>query len=154
MAFAIRSPAFASGAMIPRKHTCEGADVSPPLAWEDPPAGTKGFALVCDDPDAPSGTWVHWVIYGIPPEARKLGEGVPATSRLADGSLQGRNDFGTVGYGGPCPPPGMAHRYFFRLYALRSQPALAPGLTKGACRKAIQGLVIATAECVGTYIRG
>ena len=153
MAFAIRSPAFAAGGEIPRKHTCEGAGTSPPLAWDDPPANTKGFALICDDPDAPAGTWVHWVIYGIPPEARKLAEGVSATPRLADGSLQGRNDFGTTGYSGPCPPPGTAHRYFFRLSALRSQPALAPGLTKPACLKAIQGQVIATAECVGTYRR-
>jgi Raf kinase inhibitor-like YbhB/YbcL family protein len=153
MAFAIRSSAFAPGSEIPRKYTCEGADVSPPLEWEDPPAGTKGFALICDDPDAPAGTWVHWVIYGIPPEARKLGDSVPATPRLQDGSLQGRNDFGRMGYGGPCPPLGKAHRYFFRLYALRSRPALEPGLTKDACLKAIQGQVIVATEYIGTYRR-
>lgn len=154
MAFTIRSSAFAPGTEIPRKHTCEGADVSPPLQWSEAPVGTKGFALICDDPDAPAGTWVHWVVYGIPPEATGLAEAVPASPRLPDGSLQGRNDFGRVGYGGPCPPPGAPHRYFFRLYALRSRPALEPGLTKAACLKAIQGQLIATAECMGTYRRG
>lgn len=154
MPFRIESAAFTAGAAIPRKHTCDSADVSPPLRWAEPPAGTKMFALICDDPDAPAGTWVHWVIYSIPPGATGLAEGVPPSKTLADGSKQGVNDFGKVGYGGPCPPRGKPHRYFFKLYALGADPGLGPGASKGQLLKAIEGKLLAQAELIGTYGRG
>src|SRR5262245_28348362 len=114
----LTSPAFTDGNPIPRQHTGDGADSSPALAWDDVPAGTGAFALVCDDPDAPRGTWVHWVLYNLPADARDLPQGVPATPTLPSGARQGKNDFGRIGYGGPAPPRGKAHRYFFRLVAL------------------------------------
>jgi hypothetical protein len=153
MAFTIRSPSFAHGEGIPEPYTCQGTNVSPPLVWDDPPAGAKSFALICDDPDAPAGTWVHWVLYSIPPEARKLPEGVPTAPKLKDGSLHGKNDFNRVGYGGPCPPPGKTHRYFFRLYAVDGRPAQVPGLTKFSCLKALEGHILGTAEYMGTFAR-
>jgi len=153
MAFTLRSSAFQNGGAIGRAHTCDGKDVSPPLRWEDPPEGTRSFALICDDPDAPMGTWVHWVIYNIPASARELAEGVPPREKNADGSLQGMNDFGRVGYGGPCPPRGKPHRYFFRLYALDAAPALGPKATKKALLKAMEGRILAQAELMGTYGR-
>src|SRR5881409_1292852 len=112
MAFELESSAFKAGETIPRKHTCDGQDLSPPLAWTEPPAGTKSLALVCDDPDAPTGTWVHWVLWDVPPTARGLPEGVPPSAKLEDGTRQGTNDFKKSGYGGPCPPRGAPHRYF------------------------------------------
>src|SRR5438046_3792505 len=126
------SRAFKAGETIPRKHTRDGQDLSPALAWTAPPPGTKSFALVCDDPDAPAGTWVHWVLYGVPASATSLPEGVRPAPTLDDGSRQGTNDFRRTGYGGPCPPRGAPHRYSFRLYALDAVPGLAPGATKAA----------------------
>jgi Raf kinase inhibitor-like YbhB/YbcL family protein len=148
MAFELTSAAFKAGDAIPRKHTCDGDDRSPPLAWTDPPGGTKSFALVCDDPDAPRGTWVHWVVYAIPPSTRGLPEGGPA-----DGSRPGTNDFRKTGYGGPCPPPGPAHRYVFKLHALDATLDLAPGATKAALEKAMEGHVLGRAELMGRYAR-
>ncbi|HYY06674.1 MAG TPA: YbhB/YbcL family Raf kinase inhibitor-like protein [Candidatus Limnocylindria bacterium] len=153
MAFELKSRAFKPGETIPRKHTCDGEDVSPPLAWTDPPAGTKSFALVCDDPDAPAGTWVHWVLYGVPASARSLPEGVPPKATHDDGSRQGTNDFRRTGYGGPCPPRGAPHRYYFRLYALDAVPELAPGATKAALLKAIGEHTLGQAELMGRYGR-
>lgn len=153
MAFELTSSAFQPGGEIPRKHTCDGADVSPALAWSDPPAGTASFALVCDDPDAPAGTWVHWVLYEVPASSRQLPEGVPPEPILKDGSRQGTNDFRKTGYGGPCPPRGSRHRYFFRLYALDTMLGLAPGKTKAALLKAMEGHVKGEAELVGRYGR-
>ena len=153
MPLTIRSVAFEAGGPIAQLYTCDGRDVSPPLRWDNVPDGTGSFALVCDDPDAPMGTWVHWVIYGIPGSARQLPEAVPVRETLADGARQGRNDFGKTGYGGPCPPRGKPHRYFFRLYALDEVPSLAPGLSKKALLKAIDGHVLAEAELSGTYGR-
>ena len=153
MAFELTSSAFKQGESIPRKHTCDGQDVSPALAWTDPPPGTTSFALVCDDPDAPVGTWVHWVLYDVPAAARQLPEGVPTTPTLADGSRQGRNDFKKTGYGGPCPPRGTPHRYFFRLYALDAASGLAPGATKQELLKAIEGHTKGQAELMGRYGR-
>lgn len=153
MAFRIESLAFQHGTSIPRKHTCDGADVSPALRWSEAPPGSKGFALICDDPDAPAGTWVHWVIYGIPTSASGLPEGVPHTPGLPDGSKQGLNDFRKTGYGGPCPPRGRPHRYVFRLYALSAEPGLGPGAGKAQLLRAIEGKVLAQAELVGTYGR-
>jgi len=153
MSIRITSTAFAPGQPIPARHTCDGEDLSPALAWTDVPQGTKSFALVCDDPDAPSGTWVHWVAYGIPESATGLPEGVPKRETSGDGMRQGTNDFKRIGYGGPCPPPGKPHRYFFRLYALDGAPSLDPGATKPELLSAMAGHVLAQGELVGTYQR-
>jgi Raf kinase inhibitor-like YbhB/YbcL family protein len=153
MTFSVTSTAFTPGAGIPKTYTADGRDISPSLRWEDPPSGTLSFALICDDPDAPGGTWVHWVIWNIPPSARTLTEAVQHIKTLADGSAQGKNDFGRIGYGGPSPPAGKLHRYFFRLYALNEKLALAAGSTRGDLERAMQGRVLATAELFGTYKR-
>jgi Raf kinase inhibitor-like YbhB/YbcL family protein len=153
MAFDLSSSAFAPGATIPARHTCDGADVSPPLAWTSPPAGTKAFALLCEDPDAPRGLWVHWVLWGVPAAARSLPEGVKPEDRLPDGSRNGRNDFGKLGHNGPCPPPGAPHRYVFRLYALDAVPELDPGATRAQLLEAIHGHVLGEAELTGRYGR-
>jgi len=153
MAFDLTTAAFREGEAIPKKHTCDGADASPPLAWTEPPAGTKSLALVCDDPDAPAGTWVHWVLWDISPGARSLPEGVPSSAKLEDGTRQGTNDFGKTGYGGPCPPRGGPHRYFFRLYALDAMLGLAPSATRAALDKAMQGHTVAKTELMGRYAR-
>jgi Raf kinase inhibitor-like YbhB/YbcL family protein len=153
MAIILKSSAFQPGSEISRAYTCDGRDVSPPLRWDDPPAGSRAYALICDDPDAPMGTWVHWVIYNIPAAARELSEGFPPREKSPDGTLQGQNDFGRIGYGGPCPPRGKPHRYFFRLYVLDAAPALGPGATKKALLKAMEGHILAQAELMGTYKR-
>src|SRR3989442_12981952 len=138
----IKSQAFAPGALIPPKNTCDGADVSPPLSFSGSPAGTKGFALIADDPDAPMGTWVHWVAWNIPAGTKTLGEGVPKKETLPDGTRQGTNDFARVGYGGPCPPSGT-HRYFFKLYALDVTLNLPGTATRQDLEKAMQGHILA-----------
>jgi len=153
MELKLTSPAFQPGGMIPRKFTCDGADVSPALAWSDPPAGTQSLALIMDDPDAPGRTWVHWVLYDLPSDARELPEGVPKQNRLESGALQGNNDFPKIGYGGPCPPPGPAHRYFFKLYALDAKTGLKPGATKADLEKVMKGHILAQTELVGRYKR-
>lgn len=155
MAFSLTSTAFTDGAGVPVKHTCDGTDVSPPLAWSGAPAGTVEFALIADDPDAPAGTWVHWVIYNLPGATDRLPENVAKTDRPAElkGALQGRNDFRRTGYGGPCPPPGPAHRYFFKLYALGATLSLKPGARKADVEAAMQGHVLGTAQLMGTYAR-
>ncbi len=154
-AFAVRieSLAFAPGKFLPFKHTCDGADVSPPLNWTDPPARTESFALICDDPDAPMGTWVHWVIYGIPGGASGLPEGVAATPTVPSGARQGTNSFRRIGYGGPCPPLGKPHRYIFRLYAISESLTLGPGASKQQLQGAMDGIILGTAELVGLYAR-
>jgi Raf kinase inhibitor-like YbhB/YbcL family protein len=149
----LKSSAFDAGGTIPRLFTCDDRDRSPPLEWGDTPAGTKSFALICDDPDAPGGSWVHWVIYAVPAAARRLPRGVAVRERLDDGSLQGRNDFGRPGYGGPCPPAGRPHRYVFTLYALDEAPAAKPGLSKQELTRAMAGHVLARAELTGRYGR-
>ncbi len=118
MSIELTSTAFQKGETIPKQYTGDGADQSPPLRWSEPPSGTKSIALICDDPDAPRGTWVHWVLFNLPPQTRELEEGVPTTATLGNGAKQGKNDFGNIGYGGPAPPKGKPHRYFFKLYAL------------------------------------
>ncbi|MFN3477424.1 MAG: YbhB/YbcL family Raf kinase inhibitor-like protein [Candidatus Methylomirabilales bacterium] len=153
MAFELRSPAFQPDQSIPRKYTCDGPDVSVPLRWTDPPPGTKSFALIADDPDAPMGTWVHWVLYDLPAETRELPEGLPSQERLPNGAKQGLNDFRRVGYGGPCPPPGPAHRYFFKLYALDSPTNLKPRATKQQLLDAMKGHILAEAQLIGRYQR-
>ena len=153
MALALRTPAFEPGGDIPAVFTCDGGDTSPALEWSDPPPGTASFALITDDPDAPGGTWVHWVLYDLPPAARELPEGVPPRSALPSGARQGRNDFRRIGYGGPCPPRGPAHRYVFRLYALDTKVDLAPGAVRADLDRAMTGHILAQAELMGRYRR-
>lgn len=153
MTIKLTSPAFEEGETIPSKHTCDGEDISPALSWSDVPESTKSFALICDDPDAPAGTWVHWVLYGVPSDTTSLPEGVPADQAVEGVGLQGRNDFKRIGYGGPCPPPGKPHRYFFKLYALDSRLELKPGATKKDLESALKGHVLAQGQLVGRYKR-
>jgi Raf kinase inhibitor-like YbhB/YbcL family protein len=153
MAFALSSTSFPNGGDIPRKYTCDGADVSPDISWSAPPAGTKSLALIADDPDAPVGTWTHWVLYDLPPGTTSLAEGVSKIDELPAGGRQGRNDFRKIGYGGPCPPPGKPHRYFFKLYALDKALNLAAGATKQEVEKAMAGHILAQAEWMGKYRR-
>ena len=152
-AMQLTSSAFQAGGDIPRKYTCDANDVSPQLSWSDAPAGTRAFALVADDPDAPGGTWVHWVIYDLPADGKELAEGVPATEVLTNGAKQGLNDFRKVGYGGPCPPPGLPHRYFFKLYALDAPTGLKPRATKQQLLNAIKNHTLAEAAIMGRYKR-
>lgn len=153
MAFSITSHAFDPGGAVPKKHTCDGPDLSPALKWIDPPDGTKSFTLIMDDPDAPVGTWVHWVLYNLPPETRDLPEGVPTTETFPNGAKQGMNDFRKTGYGGPCPPKGPAHRYFFKLYALDTTLSLGAKATKQEVEKAMKGHILAEAQLMGKYGR-
>ena len=152
MAFLLTCPAFTDGAAIPAVYTCEGRDVSPPLAWTEPPSGTKSCVLISDDPDAPGKTWVHWVVYNLPATARGLPEAYPPDGERPDGTSQGMTDFGRPGYGGPCPPSGT-HHYEFRLYALDTVLDLHAGATKSQVETAMQGHVLAQARLVGTYRR-
>jgi Raf kinase inhibitor-like YbhB/YbcL family protein len=153
MALKLTSPAFQPDGMIPGKFTCDGADVSPALKWSDPPSGTQSLALIMDDPDAPGRTWVHWVLYDLPADAPGLSEGVPKQDKLESGALQGNNDFPKIGYGGPCPPRGPAHRYFFKLYALDAKTGLKAGATKAELERAMKGHILAQTELVGRYKR-
>ena len=148
----IYSSAFEDGGMIPSKYTCDGADISPPLAWSGLPEGTKSIAIINDDPDAPMGTWVHWVIYNIPPTAQGLAEDIKRVEKLPDGTLQGKNSWGRIGYGGPCPPGGT-HRYFFKIYALDKMLNLKPGATKEELLTAMKGHILAQAQFYGKYSR-
>lgn len=153
MGFALKSPQFAEGSDIPTKLTCDGEDVSPALRWDGAPAGTRSFGLVTEDPDAPVGTFIHWVIYNLPENTTELAENLPRQKELPNGARQGRNDFGKIGYGGPCPPRGPAHRYFFRLYALDGKLELGPGASRSELDKAMKGHVLAQAELMGRYKR-
>lgn len=153
MAFKIESPAFQEKSSIPRKYTCDGEDLSPPLVWSEAPPGTESFVLISDDPDAPVGTWVHWVVYNLSADVRELTEGLPKTETLPNGARQGMTDFRRVGYGGPCPPPGEPHRYFFKLYALDTTLDLSPKATKAEVLMAMNGHELAQAELVGLYGR-
>jgi len=153
MPLSVQSPRWKSGETFPTKYTGDGADVSPPLVFEGVPHGTRAFALVCDDPDAPVGTWVHWVIYDIPGSARGLPEGVPKDGSLPDGSRQGRNSWKKTGYGGPSPPPGKPHRYFFRLYALKEPLGLGPGMSAIEVEAAARAKAIEMAQFLGLYGR-
>lgn len=151
MAFHLTTTAFRDGEFIPKEFTCDGQDNSPTLEWTEPPAGTKSFAVIVDDPDAPAGTWVHWVLYDLPGDARQLEEGVAKDRQLADGTRQGRNDFGKIGYNGPCPPKGGPHRYFFKLYALDRKTNLKAGASKAELERAMKGHTLAEAEVVGRF---
>ncbi|MBI2486098.1 MAG: YbhB/YbcL family Raf kinase inhibitor-like protein [Deltaproteobacteria bacterium] len=138
--------------MIPKKYTCDGPNISPPLSWDSVPGGTKSLALICDDPDAPRGTWVHWVIFNLPANMNDLTENIPPQQTLPNGAKQGRNDFGKIGYGGPCPPGGT-HRYYFKLCALDEEINLEPGTTKAELLKAMDGHTLAKGQLMGKYKR-
>jgi len=153
MTLKLTSPAFTEGGTIPKRYTGDGEDISPPLRWSDAPDGTRSFALICDDPDAPVGTWVHWVIYEIPADANELPEAVPATETIAGGARQGLNDFKRVGYGGPAPPRGPRHRYYFRLYALDAELGIKPRATKADLLRAMTGHILGEGQLMGTYQR-
>ena len=153
MSIEITSTAIQQGESIPKQYTGDGADRSPPLRWSEPPSGTKSIALICDDPDAPGATWVHWVIFDLPPQIRELTEGVPTTETLGNGAKQGTNDFGNIGYGGPAPPKGKPHRYFFKLYALDAALDLPTGATKAEVENAMKGHILAEGQLMGTYKR-
>ncbi|HUT66699.1 MAG TPA: YbhB/YbcL family Raf kinase inhibitor-like protein [Spirochaetota bacterium] len=148
----VESSAFQHGGMIPVKYTCDGTDVSPPITWTDGPEGTKSYAIICDDPDAPVGTWVHWVIYDIPPDVSSLPEAVPSKKALDNGADHGTNDFKRYGYGGPCPPGGT-HRYFFKVYALDALIGKGPGLKKKELLRLMEGHIVAKGELIGKYSR-
>lgn len=152
MEIKITSSAFVEEGMIPSKYTCDGQDVSPPLEWGAVPEGTKSIALISDDPDAPRGTWVHWVLFNLPAETRKLEEDIPPDKTLPSGARQGTTDFGRVGYGGPCPPSGT-HRYFFKIYALDTKLDLAAGANKSELLKAMEGHVLGQGQLIGKYKR-
>ena len=153
MALEIKSSAFKNGGPIPPKYTCKGRDVSPPLSWSGIPEGAKSIALICDDPDAPAMTWVHWVIYNIPADQKGLKEGTPKDPEQINGTLQGVTDFRRIGYGGPCPPPGGPHRYYFKLYALDAVLDLKAGATKEALLEAMESHILEETQLMGTFKR-
>jgi Raf kinase inhibitor-like YbhB/YbcL family protein len=153
MALGVSSPSFASGAEIPKKFTCDSSDVSPQLVWSEPPSGTKSFALLVDDPDAPAGNWNHWTLWNLPPSARGLPQEVSKEATLPDSTEQGKNDFRKTGYNGPCPPPGKPHRYYFKLFALDTKLDLKLGASKGELEAAMKGHILAQGEWMGRYGR-
>jgi Raf kinase inhibitor-like YbhB/YbcL family protein len=152
MSLELTSDAFMSGQSIPAKYACTGRNISPALAWNEPPSGTQSFALIVDDPDAPMGTWVHWVLFNIPADSRSLQEDLPITGKNVDPNaiFVGKNSSGNIGYDGPCPPSGT-HRYFFKLYALDTVISLLPGATKEQVLKEMEGHILAQGELMGTF---
>jgi Raf kinase inhibitor-like YbhB/YbcL family protein len=151
----VLSTAFREGEAIPVQYTCDGANISPPLRWGGIPKNSQSLALVCEDPDAPSGLFVHWVIFNLPPIVADLPEAMPTTEELVEsGAIQGRNHFENIGYDGPCPPPGKPHRYFFRLFALDTKLQLQAGATKQEFERAAEGHILAEGSLMGTYKRG
>ena len=152
MKLSIRSSAFEEGELIPKKYTCDGEDVSPPLSWTQLPKETKSIVLICDDPDAPMGTWVHWVLFGLSPDTLELPEDIPDEKEILGGAKHGLNDFRKYGYGGPCPPGGT-HRYFFKLYAVDTHIDLNAGATKNEVLNAIKGNIVAEGQLMGRYSR-
>ena len=149
----LTSPAFRNGATLPVQYTCDGKNISPPLTWSGAPAESESLVLIVNDPDAPIGDWVHWVLYGLPPSTNSLVEDLSKSQYLPGGARQGLNDFKHLGYGGPCPPAGKPHRYFFKLYALDTKLGLKPGATRKEVEAAMEKHVIAQAELMGTYQR-
>jgi Raf kinase inhibitor-like YbhB/YbcL family protein len=149
--FSLTSPAFKDRETIPKEFTCVAEDISPELNWEGEPQGTKSFALIIVDPDAPGGDYIHWVIYNIPETVHQLSENFPKDPQLKNGSLQGMNHFGNIGYGGPCPPKPRTHCYVFTLYALNAILPLKPGVTEIELQRAMQGHVLASATLKGTF---
>jgi Raf kinase inhibitor-like YbhB/YbcL family protein len=153
MALHVESPAFSEGGLIPRPYTCDGKDISPPLSWSGVPETAKSLALICDDPDAPGKTWVHWVLFNLPPRTNRLAEGIAARESVSGGGAQGTNDFRKIGYGGPCPPGGT-HRYLFKLYALDTELKLSAAATKADVERAMEGHILAEGTLTGKYTRG
>ncbi|HYT90272.1 MAG TPA: YbhB/YbcL family Raf kinase inhibitor-like protein [Gemmataceae bacterium] len=153
MTIALSSPAFREGETIPQQYTGDGKDVSPALQWTAVPEGTRSLVLICDDPDAPRGTWTHWVLFNLPADVRELAEGVPPKEELANGARQGKNDFKKIGYGGPAPPRGKPHRYFFKLYALDTSLDLKAGASKDEVVAAMKGHVLGEGQLMGKYGR-
>lgn len=153
MKFKLNSHSFSDGGDIPKKYTCDAEDVSPELHWTDRLSEAKSFALIVDDPDAPSGTWVHWVLLDLPGDAHDLPEAAGKRTSLPTGARQGTNDFGKAEYGGPCPPPGKPHRYFFKLYALDSKLSLKGSAKKAEVEKAMHGHILGMGELIGRYSR-
>ena len=153
MTLTVSSSAFHEGAEIPARYTCEGQDISPPLNWSEPPAGTKSIALIVDDPDAPGGVFTHWVLFNLPSQTTELAEAMPAQAELPSGAQQGKTDFGRAGYGGPCPPPGRPHRYQFTVYALDQTLDLKAGASKGELLSAMSGHILAQGRLTGIYQR-
>ena len=149
----LTTSAFTSGAEIPNQYTCKGEDVSPALEWSGAPPHAASFAVVMDDPDAPAGTWVHWVLWNVPANAHSLSQGVPKRDQLQEGARQGRNSFRKIGYNGPCPPPGKPHRYLFKLYALGTELTLPAGVSKRDVEHAMEGHIVGHAEWMGKYKR-
>ena len=152
MEIKVESSAFKEGELIPSQYTCDGSNISPPLKWSDPPEGTMSLVLISDDPDAPAGTWVHWVVYNIPPSVKGFPQNVPTAKILENGAIQGTTDFGKIGYGGPCPPSGT-HRYYFKLYALDTMLNFDPGATKKQVVDAMKVHVLARGQLMGRYKR-
>jgi Raf kinase inhibitor-like YbhB/YbcL family protein len=153
MSIQLSSSAFTRGKMIPMKYTCEGQNISPPLEWEAVPGGTESLALIVDDPDAPNGTWVHWVLFNLPADTKELPENIPPAETFENGMKQGRNDFRQVGYGGPCPPKGT-HRYYFKLYALDAELDLSAGVTKAKLEEVMEEHILAVGTLIGKYQKG
>lgn len=149
----ITSAVFDNGNQIPARYTCDGRNVSPPLKWTNVPPATKSLVLIAEDPDAAAGTWVHWVLYGLAPNLAELPEGLPRDQYVMGGARQGLNDFRHLGYGGPCPPQGKPHRYFFRLYALGAEIDLPPGAIKGNVVRGLEPHLLGEGELMGTYQR-
>ena len=154
MRIAFTSPAFGDGKPIPARHTADGQDVSPPLKWTGVPESARTLALVCEDPDAPVGTWVHWVLFNLPAGVPELPENVLPAGNAPHGARQGLNDFRHLGYGGPAPPPGRPHRYFFKLYALDLELPLPPGASRKVLSQAMEGHIVGEGQLMGTYQRG
>ncbi|MBD3414179.1 MAG: YbhB/YbcL family Raf kinase inhibitor-like protein [Candidatus Aminicenantes bacterium] len=152
MNIGLKSQSFENGGMIPKIHTCDGEDTSPPLSWQSVPEGTQSIAIICDDPDAPMGNWVHWVVYNIPPDTQELEENITPERQMKNGGTQGMNDFKKIGYGGPCPPGGT-HRYFFKIYALDQELDLDSGATKNQLLAAMEGHIMAQGSLMGKYSR-
>jgi len=152
MTLELKSDAFTGGQSIPTKYSCMGRNISPALTWSDPPAGTQSFALIVDDPDAPMGTWVHWLLYNIPTDRRGLQEDLPVTGKNVDPEAiyVGKNSSGNIGYDGPCPPSGT-HRYYFKLYALDTAINLLPGATRDKILQEMEGHILAQGELMGTF---
>jgi Raf kinase inhibitor-like YbhB/YbcL family protein len=154
MSLEVSSSAFREGEAIPKQYTGDGKNISPPIRWEGGPSNTRSYALICEDPDAPAGIWTHWIVFNIPSDKDGLDEALPSRDLFPDGTKQGRNDFGKIGYGGPAPPKGKPHRYFFKLYALDTQLDLLAGSTRAQFLKVIQGRVLAEGQLMATYARG
>jgi Raf kinase inhibitor-like YbhB/YbcL family protein len=153
MTLSLSSPIFQEGEDIPTEYTCNGQDISPPLTWGESPSETQSFVLIMDDPDAPGGAFTHWLLFNLPADSRELPEIVPPHNELASGALQGKNSFGKIGYGGPCPPPGSAHHYRFTIYALDQVLDLMAGASRKQVIDAITGHILARGQLTGMYQR-